>query len=339
MDRGGVPVPTTLIAPSRRRRGLPVWIVLHGITRPGRAHAQLVRFTRALAHSGFAVLVPEVPEWRELDLAPSLTVPTVVACLEALEGLGDLVSPAPPGILGFSFGAPQAIAASAHPELRGRLSGVVGFGGYCDLERTLRFQFTGEHEHGGERHHLRPDPYGRWIVGANYLTAVPGMGDFHGVAEGLRKLAARAGDEGVMSWDPRFDAFKSDLRSRMVPRHREVFDLFAPPSHREPERAASEEMADKLTAAGRSVDPGIEPARSFASAPGPVHLMHGRRDHLIPFTELYRLQEALPAGGVSRGIVTRLFGHSSQDPFPGLITGVRETTAFAGALSAMLRLI
>ena len=60
----------------------------------------------------------------------------------------------------------------------------MGFGGYCDLERTLRFQFTGEHEWNGEAHSLRPDPYGRWIVGANYLTAVPGFEDSERVAQG-----------------------------------------------------------------------------------------------------------------------------------------------------------
>ncbi|HSG47524.1 MAG TPA: hypothetical protein VLA43_06930, partial [Longimicrobiales bacterium] len=171
VGRDGTLVPTTLLTPKDGSPHLPAWIILHGITRPGRAHTQLVRFTRALAEGGCAVLVPEVPEWRELDLSPALTVPTVLACMEGLRGLGNLVSPEPPGLLGFSFGAPQALSASAHPELRNRLAGVVGFGGYCDLERTIVFQFTGRHEHAGERHYLRPDPYGRWIVGANYLTA------------------------------------------------------------------------------------------------------------------------------------------------------------------------
>lgn len=339
VDRAGTAVPTTLLTPRDASPRLPVWIILHGITRPGRAHTQLVRFTRALAEGGCAVLVPEVPEWRELALSPALTVPTVLACMEGIRALGDLVSPDPPGLLGFSFGAPQALSASAHPELRNRLAGVVGFGGYCDLERTIVFQFTGRHDHAGRTHHLRPDPYGRWIVGANYLTAVPGMEDFHGVAAGLRQLAARAGDEGVMSWDVRFDAVKVDLRRGMTPGEREVFDLFAPPSHGEPDPSEGEELAHKLAAAGRLVDPGIEPGPFLASVPGPVHLLHGRQDHLIPFTELYRIQAALPAGVESSGIVTRLFGHSSQDSFPGVVAGFREARGFVRALSGVLGLV
>jgi len=339
VDRDGTPVPTTLLTPGHSRPDLPAWIILHGITRPGRAHAQLVRFTRALAEGGCAVLVPEVPEWRELDLSPSFTLPTILACLDGLKTLAPLVSSAPPGLVGFSFGAPQALAASGHPDLRDRLAGVVGFGGYCDLERTLVFQFTGFHEHGGETHHLRPDPYGRWIAGANYLTSIPGMEDYHDVAMGLRLLAARAGDAGVMSWDPRFDTLKVDLRCAMPAGEREIFDLFAPPSHRDPDPTEGEELAHKLAAAGRRVDPAIEPGPSLSSVPGPVHLLHGRQDHLIPFTELYRMQDALPRSVDARALVTRLFGHSSQDSFPGLVEGVRETVGFVRALSGMLALV
>ena len=75
VDRDGTPVPTTLLTPGSPAPNLPAWIILHGITRPGRAHRQLVRFTRALAETGCAVLVPEVPEWRALDLCPPSPCP------------------------------------------------------------------------------------------------------------------------------------------------------------------------------------------------------------------------------------------------------------------------
>src|SRR4051812_43066548 len=71
LDRGDRRVPATLYQPARTRRsGTPGWIMLHGVTVPGREHAQLVRFARSVAHTGAAVLVPEVPEWRALRLAP-----------------------------------------------------------------------------------------------------------------------------------------------------------------------------------------------------------------------------------------------------------------------------
>lgn len=338
LDRAGTTVPATLLLPRRARRPVPAWIVLHGITRPGRSHPALVRFTRAVAAGGCAVLVPEVPEWRDLDLATDLTVPTVDASLVALAKQPE-VARRPAGLVGFSFGAPQAIAASAHPTLRGRIAGVVGFGGFCDLERTLYFQFTGEHEWRGDQHHLRPDPYGRWIVGANYLTAIPGHEGRGAVADALRRLAALAGDAGVMSWDAVFDEPKAELRAALSPEDREVFDLFASTSPGRPDEKEAEAMAVALAEAGRRVEPALEATRTFGEVEGPVHLLHGRQDHLIPFSETFRLSKALPAGVVHGPTVTSLFGHSAQDPFPGIVQGARETAAFFRALAGVLGVV
>ena len=195
LDRDGVQVPATLVSPRASSGPLPAWVVLHGITRPGRDHAQLVRFTRAVAAGGCTVLIPEVPEWRELDLAPTLTLPTVLASVRTLEARAS-VAPERIGLVGFSFGAPQALAAAGHPDLRHRLAGVVGFGGYCDLERTILFQLTGRHEWEGREHFLRPDPYGRWIVAANYVTSVPGLEDAGDVACGTAPPGRAGGRPG-----------------------------------------------------------------------------------------------------------------------------------------------
>jgi hypothetical protein len=54
---------------------------------------------------------------------------------------------------------------------------------------------------------------------------------------------------------------------------------------------------------------------------------------------MYRIQAALPPGIDARGIVTRLFGHSSRDSFPGLVEGVREMAGFVRALSGILGVV
>lgn len=214
--RDGVPIPARIVHPDRSRSALPAWILLHGITRPGFDHPQLTRFSRALAATGAVVLIPEISEWRDLELAPEAAVPTVDAALESLASLPDL-SEGPYGLMGFSFGGPQALVASADERLAGRLAGVVSFGGYCSLERTIRFQLTGAHEWQGRTQHLRPDPYGRWIIGSNHLTAIPNHADAHDVADSLRRLAATAGDSQVPSWEPVWDELKEQLRSRLPP--------------------------------------------------------------------------------------------------------------------------
>ena len=62
IERDGKVIPATLVLPIRSRGPLPGWIALGGVSRLGRFHPQLMRFANALASSGAAVLVPEIPE-------------------------------------------------------------------------------------------------------------------------------------------------------------------------------------------------------------------------------------------------------------------------------------
>ena len=64
LDRNGSRIPATIVKPAGMNSPLPGWVILHGITRTGRAHPQLVRFTRTVAATGMVVIIPEVPEWR-----------------------------------------------------------------------------------------------------------------------------------------------------------------------------------------------------------------------------------------------------------------------------------
>jgi len=338
VDRGDGRMPVTLYAPRKAQGPVPAWIVLHGITRPGRSHPTLVRFVRSLAATGCAVAVPEIPEWRELRLAPEVTSPTVRATIAGLARRLDIPA-GHLGLVGFSFGAPQALALAADPNVKDEIGGVIGFGGYCDLERTVRFGFTGEHEQAGHVRRLRPDPYGRWVIGANYLTHVPGYEDADEVATALWRLAALAGDRGIISWDERFDPVKEELRRPMSPAGREVFDLFAPPSAQDPPNGETREIAAALSEAGRRVDPGIDRTPVFGDVDRPVHIMHGRHDHLIPYTEGVRLGRALNPDALERSTVTPLFGHSTQDPFPGPVEGAKESAVFLKALAGMLALV
>jgi len=336
LDRDGVSVPATVVRPEGPKRGMPAWIVMHGITRPGRAHTQLVRFTRAVASAGIASIIPEVPEWRELRLAPHLSTPTIAAAVRGLRDTG-LIRDAPVGLVGFSFGAPHAIASATDPILRDEIAGVCGFGGYCRLDTTFRFMMSGRHEWAGESFVLDPDPYGRWIVAANYLTAVPGHEDATDVADALRDLAAYAGDEGSASWDPVYDPVIDRLRAGIVEERRELFDAFAQRSDQMPPMAEHTGLAEELAVAARAIDPTLDAASALAEVNTPLSILHGRSDHLIPFTEAYRLRQAM--GAVDPHLtVTRLFGHSAQDSFP-VASALRELPMFARALDRVLRYV
>jgi dienelactone hydrolase len=308
------------------------------VTRKGRAHEQLARFTRTIVSTGAVAIVPEVPEWRDFRLAPRLAVPTVKAAIRGLRESG-LVRDAPVGLIGFSFGAPHAIAATAHTDVRGDVAGSVAFGGYCSLASTVRFLMTGEHEWRGRTHRLAPDAYGRWIVAANYLTVVPGNEHAARVPAALRALCAEAGDHGLPATHPRLDVLRSELRARLPEEQRGLFDLFAPPGAGLPERSAAAAVAEEIAAAAQRNEPDAEPSRALGGVDLPVHILHGRHDNLIPCSEGLRLAGCLPPGARPRVTITRLFGHSGQGSTRSVARTLGELPVFLAALRGLLRLV
>jgi pimeloyl-ACP methyl ester carboxylesterase len=282
------------------------------------------------------VIVPEVPEWVALDLAPRVTGPTVEASIRALRKQSPVPPAGPVGLMGFSFGAPQAVIASADPALEGEVGAAVGFGGYCDLRRVVRFQLTGRHEWRGRERYLSPDPYGRWIVAANFLADVPGHEDAEDVAGALRELAKEAGDRRVQASDPVFDSVKERLRLTVAAERRELFDLFAPASDTPTDLDRAEAMVEPLVEAASRREPLVEPEPYLERVKVPVHLLHGRNDRLMPYSESLRLAERLPGNARKRVTVTGLFAHSSEDDPVAWPALAREYAVFAGALSRLL---
>ena len=329
IERDDRPVGARILTPDDRSAAFPGWILLHGVTRPGIEHPQLLRFARALASSGAVVLVPEVPEWKELRLAPGATLPTLVASIRALRPVREACA-GPLGLIGFSFGGPQALIAAADPSVAGEIGVVVSFGGYCDLERTLRFHFTGEHELGGVVERVpSPDPYGRWVVGANYLTVSPGYEAAGAVAQALWELAAAAGAVGAPATWPGYDRLKNRLRVELGDSDRRLFDVFAPPAGAEPDAVEAEDVLRALVSGSQRIDPLIEPSRFLKAVRHPVELLHGRGDSLIPYTESLRMATLLPAGSRGRVTITRLFAHARGERYPFVRMPAEAWTLFA----------
>lgn len=314
----------------------PGWILLHGMTRTGYRHPSLDRFARAVAATGATVVVPEVPEWVGLRLAPHRTRDAVRAGLRLLEE--DPATAGRPGLMGFSFGGPQVLKAAADPAVGPELACVAAVGGYGDLERTVHFLLTGGHEWEGRAHRVRPDPYGRWIVAANYLAGVPGYEDAGDVAEALRELAAYAGDYVIESWDESLDPVKAELEASVAPARRSLFRYFAPPAALEPVPATpeAEAWAGRLTAAGLARETALALPGEL-HIPVPVLLLHGRNDHLIPFSESLRMACRIHAPAL-RVHVTPLFAHSAGDPGPASrVAWAREAVRLGRTLAWLFR--
>ncbi len=318
------------------RRGAPGWVVLHGITVPGRAHPALIRFARALAASGAPVLVPDIPAWRELWIAPveaQEIIRTSTRYLAAHPG----VQPGGVGLIGFSFGATQALIAAGDPTLQDSIRAVLGFGAYCDVRRTLTCMLTGEHEWAGVHHQLHPDPYGRWIVAANYLTRIAEYSGMRSVAAGLRELAKEAGRMRVFAGDPALNGVNARLRASLDANEQQVWDLLAPLAGEDRvDSAAAAEFAGRLAAAGVGTEPLLDPRPCLPRIRRRVVLAHGREDRLIPYTETLRLRAMLPPETHASATITGLFEHSGGSSALRRAAYARETVRFARLLHRAL---
>src|SRR5690606_31823071 len=255
----------------RRLRGAPA---LTAGTIHAAAHVLRARPGAAEGGTGALVCVPDLAEWRRLRVAPALTAETIHAATHVLRTRPDAAE-GRTGVLGFSFGATQALVAAADPGLEGAVRGVAAWGGYYDLFNLFRFGIAGEYEIDGVVRHREPDPYGRWIMGANYLTRVPGFGGYGALAHALEELAREAGRRGVSAWDPAYDPLKIRLRAGLPAPQREIFDLFAAPAGRPvPSLDRARELAHELAAAALRADPLLDPAPFLARAPHRTLLAH-----------------------------------------------------------------
>ena len=325
----------TLYLPHRPRPA-PGWVVLHGMTVPGRRHKAMTRFVRSLAASGAVVLVPDVPAWRSLTMDLDAARRTIAAGAHHL-GQRPEVRPGGVGAVGFSFGATQALIAAADADVQRDVRAVVSFGAYCDVPRMMRCTFTGEHEWRGEGHRIDPDPYGRWILAGNFLTLVPGLEGMEDVRAASHALAMEAGHRGVMAWDEEYDAMKRELRGRLSPEGREVWDLLAPPSGTLPQDLdAARRLADAMGRAMLERYPDLDPGPVLGRLRSRIILSHGRADRLIPWTESLRLAEMMPPGADVHTTITGLFAHSAHAGWMHPLARARETAQFIRLLNTAL---
>lgn len=322
------------------RRTRPGWVLLHGATRPGFDHPAIVRFAGALAHAGGDVLVPEVRAWRRLDLDPA---PARRALAFAAEHLcaEPRIRPGGVVVVGLSFGCTQALIAGAELADEGLVRGIVGYGGYHSLENAIRFGLTGCFEWGERTEYLRPDPYGRWVVAANYLHRIPGYEHADDVARALRRLAALAGDHGFESSSPASDPYKAEAEASVSARNRKLFRVFAPDAAQDPDPRRAEELAPLLVEAARATHPELELSRALEGrTPSPtlppVRLIHGRGDHLIPFTETLALERYLRKRADVATTITDLFAHSGGSG--ASVARLPEAIRFLAAIRGVMAL-
>jgi hypothetical protein len=261
-------------------------VVVHGLSRAGRRHPEIVRLARLLSQRGQIVVVPQVAGLVEFALTGT-EVDDLGAVLRDAAARGYAT-----GIVGFSFGAGPALLAAADV---GGLRVVGSFGGYADLTNVIGYITTGVHAFHGHRYHQRQEEYNRWKLLALLSGLVPGEADRRTLgAIAARRLANPADDTG-------------ELEARLQTPGRGVLHLAL-----NRDEAAVAPLVAGLSPGTRAMLARLSPEPIVARLRGRLLIAHGEADDSIPFTESLRLGEA--AGGRARVVILHTFHHTGPQP-------------------------
>jgi hypothetical protein len=283
-------------------------LLVHGLSRAGRRHPELVRLARLLSWHGQLVLVPQLEGLAAFRLG-GREVEEIEAALRHLRGAGRR-----PGIAGFSFGAgPALLAAARQPGLRLAAS----FGGYADLRHVIAYVTTGVHRFGGHRYATRQEEYNRWKLLALLAAFADEERDRALLGEiAERKLANPTTEAGA-------------LEAELGPGGRAVLAVAV--NRREEDVAP---LLARLPSSAREALDRLSPLAVVPRLPGRFLIAHGAADDSIPFTESLRLADA--AGGRARLAILHSFHHTGPRPWWGLLSERARDGAAPVALVADL---
>lgn len=254
-------------------------VLVPGAAEGGRRDPRLVEFAELLARAEFAVLVPDIPSFRELRPSPD-SVREIVDGVGQLRNGGAVATGLRLGIGAFSIASgPAVLAALDAPECCAA-DFLMLVGGYHDLPRTLTFLTTGYVEVEGEPRQREPDAYGKWVYALSNAGRLQDPAD----RAALAALARRKLD------DP--EAASGDLLKALGPAGRAVYHFI---DNRDPAR-----VPRLLAALPAGVRADIEAldlaARDLSGLRADFILVHGLDDDIIPYTESVSLAGALPQG-------------------------------------------
>jgi len=209
------------------------------------------------------------------------------------------------GMLGISFGGGLSIVAAGRPAIRNGVDFVMAFGGHGDLPRTLRYLCTGVQPDGANR---APHDYGLAIILLGAADRVVPAAQVEPLRTAIRsyleasRLAmvdqqkaavelARSTQLGVALEEPA-KTYMSYIITRDVARLGPVLLHYLP------------ELGG---------DPSLSPMRSPAPG-GPVYLLHGTGDNVVPAVESTLLGRELAAKGIETHVLlTPLITHAEVD--------------------------
>lgn len=265
-------------------------VLVPGAAVLGRDEPRLQAFARTLTRAGFAVLVPELPEGRQLVLSRADGDRVASALRQLNKRLPDL----PLGVAAISYAAGPAIIAAIEDDLAPHIAFLVAIGGYRDVHAAIRFVTTGAFRPQGDSREFRVEPnsYGRWAILRANASRLDDARDAHLLEEiALRRFRDRNADI-------------SGEVAMLGPQGRAVLALV---DNRDPD-AVARLIANLPESVRREIDGLNLVLYDLTKLRGHLILVHGRTDPMVPYSESQDLAAAASRARVSLFLIDDI-GH------------------------------
>jgi pimeloyl-ACP methyl ester carboxylesterase len=252
-------------------------VVVPGLTPHGKDDTRLVAFAKSLARAQLLVLVPDIANTRALKVSAGDSVP-IADAIEELAARFSRGAERSVGLITISYAVGPALLAAAETPAARHLRFIVAIGGYYDIEAAIGFVTTGAYrEADGSWRRGTPNEFGKFVFLRSNADRIADPADrarLIGITE--RRLADPAADIG-------------DLAMRLGPQGRAVYELI---DNRDPQRVGEliVRLPEPILRELRALD---LRGTDLSRVPGPMFLVHGADDPIIPAGESAKLAAAL----------------------------------------------
>ena len=251
-------------------------VLIPGVAQHGRDDLRLVAFANTLARNRFIVLVPDIPNLRDLKVQAEDSR-VITAAFTYLISRPEFPPQGQAGIGAMSYAVGPAILAALKPKVRERVNFVLSVGGYYDVEQVITFFTTGYFRDKNELKFLEPNEYGKWVFVLSNVDHLKDPKD----KESFTKIAQRKMENPNVAID--------DLVTNLSAEASSILTLL---ENQNPE-LVSKLIAELPSSIRTELDALNLSNKDLTQLEARLILLHGTDDNIIPYTESIALANAV----------------------------------------------